>query len=76
MNILSQKYQLSQEEAQQIADISDNVEYTKNVMSVSYTHLDVYKRQALNILGGVKVYRRISNSECHRDDDRESDGTR
>ncbi len=32
LNILSQKYQLSQEEAQQIADISDNVEYTKNVM--------------------------------------------
>ena len=34
LNILSQKYQLSQEEAQQIADISDNVEYTKNVMLV------------------------------------------
>lgn len=34
LNILSQKYQLSQEEAQQIADISDNVEYTKNVMMV------------------------------------------
>lgn len=32
LNILSQKYQLRQEEAQQIADISDNVEYTKNVM--------------------------------------------
>lgn len=34
LNILSQKYQLSQEDAQQIADISDNVEYTKNVMMV------------------------------------------
>ena len=34
LNILSQKYHLSQEEAQQIADISDNVEYTKNVMLV------------------------------------------
>ena len=34
LNILSQKYQLSQEEAQRIADISDNVEYTKNVMLV------------------------------------------
>ncbi len=34
LNILSQKYELSQEEAQQIADISDNVEYTKNVMMV------------------------------------------
>ena len=32
--LFSQKYQLSQEEAQQIADISDNVEYTKNVMLV------------------------------------------
>ena len=31
---LSEKYQLSQEEAQSIADISDNVEYTKNVMLV------------------------------------------
>ena len=34
LNILSEKYQLSQEEAQAIADISDNVEYTKNVMLV------------------------------------------
>ena len=34
LNILSQKYQLSQDEAQRIADISDNVEYTKNVMLV------------------------------------------
>ena len=34
LNILSEKYQLSQEEAQAIADISDNVEYTKNVMMV------------------------------------------
>ena len=34
LNILSQKYQLSQEEAQTIADISDDVEYTKNVMMV------------------------------------------
>lgn len=34
LNVLSQKYQLSQEEAQQIADISDNVEYTKNVMLI------------------------------------------
>ena len=34
LNILSQKYQLSQEEAQRIADISDNLEYTKNVMLV------------------------------------------
>ncbi len=34
LNILSEKYQLSQEEAQTIADISDDVEYTKNVMMV------------------------------------------
>ena len=34
LNILSEKYQLSQEEAQAIADISDDVEYTKNVMMV------------------------------------------
>lgn len=34
LNILSEKYQLSQEEAQAIADISDNIEYTKNVMLV------------------------------------------
>lgn len=34
LNILSQKYQLSQEEAQQLAEISDNVEYTKNVMMI------------------------------------------
>lgn len=34
LNILSEKYQLSQEEAQAIADILDNVEYTKNVMLV------------------------------------------
>ena len=34
LNILSQKYQLSQEEAERIANISDNVEYTKNVMLV------------------------------------------
>ncbi len=34
LNILSQKYQLSQDEAQAIADISDDVEYTKNVMMV------------------------------------------
>lgn len=34
LNVLSQKYQLSQEEAQQIADISDNVGYTKNVMLI------------------------------------------
>ena len=34
LNILSQKYQLSQEEAQRIAGISDNLEYTKNVMLV------------------------------------------
>ena len=32
--------------------------------------------RALNILGGVKVYRRLSNSECHRGDARESDCTR
>ena len=42
-------------------------------LAVSYTHLDVYKRQ---ILGGVKVYRRLSNSECHKGDARESDCTR
>ena len=34
MNILAQKYQLSQEEAQRIAGISNNVEYTQNVMQV------------------------------------------
>ena len=34
LNILSQKYQLSQEEAQQLSEISDNVEYTKNVMMI------------------------------------------
>ena len=34
LNILSQKYELSQEEAQNIAAISDNLEYTKNVMIV------------------------------------------
>ena len=34
LNILEQKYQLSQEEAQTIANISDNVEYTRNVMEV------------------------------------------
>ena len=34
LDILSQKYQLSQEEAQKLADISDNVEYTKNVMLI------------------------------------------
>ena len=34
LDILSQKYQLSQEEAQQLAGISDNVEYTKNVMLI------------------------------------------
>ena len=27
--------------------------------------------RALNFLGGVKVYRRISNSECRNDDVRE-----
>ena len=32
--------------------------------------------RALNFLGGVKAYRRISNSECQPDDDRESDCTR
>ena len=32
--------------------------------------------RALNFLGGVKVYRRISNSECHQDACRESDCTR
>lgn len=34
LNILSQKYQLSQDEAQAIAEISDDVEYTKNVMMI------------------------------------------
>ncbi len=34
LDILLQKYQLSQEEAQTIADISDDVEYTKNVMMI------------------------------------------
>ena len=34
LNILSQKYELSQEEAQNIAAISDNLEYTKNVMMI------------------------------------------
>ena len=32
--------------------------------------------RALNTLGGVKAYRRLSNSECRIDDDRESDYTR
>ena len=32
--------------------------------------------RALNFLGGVKAYRRISNSECHGIDYRESDYTR
>ena len=32
--------------------------------------------RALNFLGGVKAYRRISNSEWHIDGVRESDGTR
>ena len=31
---------------------------------------------ALNFLGGVKVYRRISNSECRNDGSQESDCTR
>ena len=34
LNILSQKYQLSQDEAERIAGISDDVEYTKNVMMI------------------------------------------
>ena len=34
LNVLSQKYGLSQEEAQEIADISNNVEYTQRVMTV------------------------------------------
>ena len=34
LNVLSQKYGLSQEEAQEIADISNNVEYTQGVMTV------------------------------------------
>lgn len=33
LNVLSQKYGLSQEEAQEIADISNNVEYTQSVMT-------------------------------------------
>ena len=32
--------------------------------------------RALNFLGGVKAYRRISNSECRSDAYRESDYTR
>ena len=32
--------------------------------------------RALNFLGGVKAYRRISNSECRVDDVWESDYTR
>ena len=32
--------------------------------------------RALNILGGVKAYRRLSNSECHIDVNQESDYTR
>ncbi|GAA4293125.1 hypothetical protein GCM10023142_28980 [Anaerocolumna aminovalerica] len=32
--------------------------------------------RALNILGGVKAYRRLSNSECHTDVHQESDYTR
>lgn len=34
LNVLSQKYGLSQEEAQEITDISNNVEYTQRVMTV------------------------------------------
>ena len=34
LNILLQKYQLSQEEAEKLAAVSDNVEYTKNVMLI------------------------------------------
>lgn len=34
LNVLSQKYGLSQEEAQEIADISNDVEYTQRVMTV------------------------------------------
>ena len=34
LNVLSQKYGLNQEEAQEIADISNNVEYTQRVMTV------------------------------------------
>ena len=34
LNVLSQKYGLSQEEAQEIADISNDVEYTQKVMDV------------------------------------------
>lgn len=34
LNILLQKYQLSQEEAENLAAVSDNVEYTKNVMLI------------------------------------------
>ena len=32
--------------------------------------------ETLNFRGGVKAYQRISNSECHVDDERESDCTR
>ena len=35
-----------------------------------------YGGRALNFRGGVKAYQRISNSECHVDDERESDCTR
>lgn len=34
LNILLQKYQLSQEESENLAAVSDNVEYTKNVMLI------------------------------------------
>ena len=34
LNILLQRYQLSQEEAEELAAVSDNVEYTKNVMLI------------------------------------------
>ena len=34
LNVLSQKYGLSQEEAQEIADISNDMEYTQRVMTV------------------------------------------
>ena len=34
LNVLSQKYGLSQEESQEIADISNDVEYTQRVMTV------------------------------------------
>ena len=32
--------------------------------------------RALNFLGGVKAYRRISNSECRKENTQESDYTR